>query len=294
MARMGRGSTYLKKGTKMDGFAHTPPPTMSGSLGTSRLSHLSRVRLTGDVTARLALTEETLRQAWRIRYNAYRSRNYIDGNSSGFFSDEFDRLESSKTLVVYRRGIPAASARLCLYDPQSNIHDFHSTPAFSVFSAEIKSLANELILQNRAVRGMEVMRLVRHPDFERDHEVLFALLMAIGYIILDFDAHLIFSGVRRNHVPFYRRFGFTQITEARPYPKLKFQTALIAFVKGAGSTRKSDIRIFEEVSKEDPQYLDLVAGHLTSIERCHAPSRVTMNKAILHPISGINQNLQSN
>lgn len=290
---MGRVSKHLKKGTEMDGFAHTPPETMSGSLGTSRLSHLSRVRLTGGVTARLALTEETLRQAWRIRYEAYRSRDYIDENSSGFFTDEFDKTESSKTLIVYRHGLPAASARLCLYDPASKIFGFHSTPAFSTFKSEIDALTAQIIIQDRSVRGIEVMRLVRHPDFERDHEVLFALLMAIGYIILDFNAHLIFSGVRSNHIPFYRRFGFTQITEARPYPKLKFQTALIAFIKGSDNTRKSDIRIFEEVSKDDPQYMSLVAGDLTAIERRHAQTPVNMTKAIRQPVSGANQNLQA-
>lgn len=239
----------------------------------SGLSHIRRVTLSGNVSAQLALSEHTLSEASRLRYAAYHAQGYIDHDPSGLFLDEFDRRPSSRTIVTYRNGTPAASARLCLYDPAGTIPGSESTPGFAVFGQEINELMEDVAGTADSMRAMEVMRLVRHPDFERDHEVLFALLMAIGYVILHFGAEIVFSGVRRNHIPFYRRFGFVQITEPRPYPKLKFQTALIAFVKGAGSEHLPDIRIFEEVSKDDPQYHQLMAGNATSIERPHAPQR---------------------
>lgn len=241
--------------------SHAPNPNDQAN------SHLRRVQLHGDVATRLALSEELLRDAFHLRYISYRAKNYIDEHPAHIFSDEFDHRPGSKTILAYRDDRLAASARTCLYDPEEADTRNNRTPAFALFRDEIESLVNGSQVPEVSGRAVEVTRLVRHPDFERDHHVIYALLMTIGYIILNQDAKIVYSAVRKNHIPFYRRFGFIQITDPKPYPGLHFDTALIAFIKGMSNQRPLDIRIFEEVTKDDDQYGALISGHRTPIYR---------------------------
>lgn len=245
----------------------TSSPSRAPNSSDQADSHLRRVQLHGDVATRLALSDEFLRDAFRLRYIAYRARNYIDEHPDHIFSDEFDHRPRSKTILAYRDDRLAASARTCLYDPEEAVTANNRTPAFELFHGEIESLVNGSQIPGVSGRAVEVTRLVSHPDFERDHRVIYALLMTIGYIILDQDSKIVYSAVRRNHIPFYRRFGFIQITDPKPYPGLHFDTALIAFIKGMGNQGSLDIRIFEEVTKNDDQYSSLISGHRTPIYR---------------------------
>lgn len=234
---------------------------------TSGLYRLKHGHISENVVARIAATHETLLDAARIRYDAYQSRGYIDKNPEGLFADEIDASPSCTTIVVYKNGAPAASARTCLYDPSSNIPGSDWTPAMDVFRHEILALLNDEAGPERSHKALEVMRLVRHPQFERDNEIIFALLRAIGYLILYRGVNIIYSGVRRNHIPIYRRLGFFQVTEPRSYPKLKFRTALIACIKTRVATEFPEIDIFGDVSKSDSQYIDIISGKPTVISK---------------------------
>lgn len=252
---------------------------------TSGLYRLKHGHISENVIARIATTREILLDAARIRYDAYQSRGYIDENPEGLFADEIDASPSCTTIVVYKNGAPAASARTCLYDPSSNIPGSDWTPAMDVFRHEILALLNDGAGPERSHKALEVMRLVRHPQFERDNEIIFALLRAVGYLILYNGINIIYSGVRRNHIPIYKRLGFFQVTEPRSYPKLKFRTALIACIRTRVDTESPEIDIFGDVSKSDPQYTDIISGKPTVISKTnlnvqnatsYMPSRVLL------------------
>lgn len=231
---------------------------------------LDRLRfgdISGDITARIATTDDLLRDAARLRYDAYHTHGYIDENPTGLFIDDFDMRPSCKTIVVYEKGAPAASARVCLYDPLVSVEGSDWTPALDVFPEEILDLVRRESGDSQPKKALEVMRLVRNAGYERNHEIIFALLRAIGYLILYYDASIIYSGVRKNHIPIYRRLGFSQITEPRAYPKLKFRTALIACIKHQVDNNHPPVNIFEDVSKNDIPYQHLINGQEAIIRK---------------------------
>lgn len=223
--------------------------------------------ISGDITARIATTDEILLDAARLRYHAYHTHGFIDENPTGLFVDDFDTRASSKTIVIYEKGSPAASARVCLYDPGGSIDGSDWTPALDVFPKEIHALVKAENSESDPKRALEVMRLVRNPSYERNHEIVFALLRAVGYLIHYYNATVIYSGVRKNHIPIYRRLGFFQVTEPRNYPKLKFQTALIACIRKKVDDSHPPVNIFEDVSRNDIQYEQLINGEEAIIRK---------------------------
>lgn len=214
----------------------------------------------GGITARLALNEEVLREAWSVRYAAYFSNGYIEPTATALFEDQYDYKDSSKTVVVYKNDAPVATVRVCLYAPDSGIPGAKTIPAMDVFYDEIVGLFRHSRLRNPLTRGAEVMRLSRHPDLRADYEPVFALFRMVGYLLLHFDADVVISAVRTHHVPFYRRMGFQQMTEPRPYPRLKFETGLMACARNDGQTLKDSLPVLGLVSKHDGSYADFLAG----------------------------------
>lgn len=242
--------------------------------------------ISGDITARIATTDEILLHAARLRYHAYHTHGFIDENPTGLFVDDFDARASCRTIVIYEKGTPAASARVCLYDPGGSIDGSDWTPALDVFPEEIFNLISAEKSKSKPKKALEVMRLVRNPSYERNHEIIFALLRAVGYLIHYYNATVIYSGVRRNHIPIYRRLGFFQVTEPRAYPKLKFRTALIACLRNKLDDSQPPVNIFEDVSKDDIQYEQLINGEeaimrkdITTVSR---PSLLNNTQLISH------------
>ena len=69
-----------------------------------------------DFTARLALDDQTKTDAYAIRHASYLSGGYIDAQPDRLFSDADDLKPNSTSLVVYKKGQPVASVRLCELD----------------------------------------------------------------------------------------------------------------------------------------------------------------------------------
>jgi hypothetical protein len=112
----------------------------------------------------------------------------------------------------------------------------------------------------RPARGLEVMRLARHPDIATEHEPVYALFQMVGYLILHLEADAIISAVRSHHMPFYRRLGFRKVTEPRSYPKLKFLTGLMACTRTDGGDIADSMPILKLLSKQDGVFEDFIAG----------------------------------
>jgi hypothetical protein len=109
-------------------------------------------------------------------------------------------------------------------------------------------------------RSVEITRMAQHPDCAHDKSVLFALLRVIGYLILYYDADILFNACRPRHAPAYRRFGFQKIQEPRQYPNLTYQACLMAYFRRDYTFAQAALSPFSGVSKDDSIYGRLISG----------------------------------
>ena len=212
------------------------------------------------ITARLALSQEVLEEAWNLRHAAYSSHGFIEPKTNGMFMDDWDFRDSTRVIVVYKNEVPVATVRVCLYAPETGIDGAGSLPTMDRFRNEIVDILDKVRVDNGLVRAAEVLRLSRHPDLGADYEPVFALFRMVGYMLLHFDADAVFSAVRRHHIAFYRRMGFRKITEPCPSAKLKFETGLMACVRQKGAELRDSLSVLGLVSKADDNYRDFLAG----------------------------------
>jgi hypothetical protein len=175
-------------------------------------------------TARSAVNAQTRRDAYEVRYTSYLNSGYIDLRPDGLFSDEYDLLTSSHTVVVYEDEKPIASVRVCFLSSDN----IDAAPAGVAYPEEVSKLLAGIPKRPTKPQAVEITRLVRSPAAENNQGLVFLLLRLAGYFALQEDVQLLMSCVRQNHVPFYRRIGCSTMSDLRPYPGLKFSTQLLA------------------------------------------------------------------
>jgi len=214
----------------------------------------------GEISARLATSPEVFRDAWMLRHAAYSSHGFIETNANGMFMDECDHYASTKVVVVYRNNSPIGTVRVCLYAPESGIDGANSIPAMDVFHDEITNLLQATPPVRRGPRAVEVMRLATHPDIGSEREPALALFLMAGYLTLHFQANAVVCAVRRHHMPFYRRVGLQKMTEPRAYPKLKFETGLLACIRRDTEELQRSMAILRPISLDDDIFPDFIRG----------------------------------
>ena len=178
--------------------------------------------------ARLASDPVTRHDAYALRYTSYVAGGHISPSPTSLFSDPHDDDPNARTVVVYAGGEAIGSARVSLMDVVDGSNISKPVPAYNVFPDEISGIMRHVPDADRPKRAVEITRLVRHPSFDEDHGLILLLLRLVGYVITELDADAVLSCVRRNHVPFYRRLGLRLIAGPKPYPKLNFETYLLA------------------------------------------------------------------
>ncbi len=209
--------------------------------------------------ARLAQTPDVLKDAWAVRHRAYASHGYIDPREDCLFSDPCDHFPTTTVTVLYKDERPVGTVRICLHAPDSFDDETSTLPAMEVFGPEIANLMIPGAGVSRRPRIVEIMRLATDPSVTGQRDVALALFMAAGYVMWHLQVNGAVCAVRRHHIPIYRRLGFEQITDARPYPKLKFETALMARM-AASTEALRDAMPMLPVSPDDALYEDFVAG----------------------------------
>ena len=210
--------------------------------------------------AQIALSHGMMNTVFSLRYHSYVSQNFIDPCANELFSDEFDGRSNSVSILIYRDGVPAASVRASLYDPSGLISGAETIPALDSFGAEIDNLITNYRPDGRPARALEITRLVRRPDLANDNDLVFAMYRMTYYLVVHYEADMILSAVRQNHMPFYRRFGFQKVTEPRIYPKLKFLAGLMACFGTNYGNVKQTVPIFQCVSKYDSTCAPFMSG----------------------------------
>lgn len=213
------------------------------------------------LTARLASTPNVMSQAYAVRYKSYHHHGYLENNELEEFSDEFDQLDTSRTVVVYQDRMPVGSVRVCLYDRSLEQTGSHSIPAMHVFPDVLDQIISENQSRVPIGRAAEICRLVVDPAFENNTEIVFALFRMAKYLIKYFYSDMVIFAARSNHAPFYRRLGFRKMCEPRDYKKLNFRTALLLGIETEYEPIQQKTKLLRDVKRDDATFLDLISGH---------------------------------
>ncbi len=223
-----------------------------------------------DLTARLAIDPQTRADAFSIRHDSYLSGGYIDPQPNGQFSDANDDMPNSQTVVVYKNNRPVASARFCILDTDPAMQGWNDIPALHIFPEEVTALLQEA-RENapngaRHPRAIEINRLVRHPDYSTDYELVFVLFRFATYMTLHHQTDVMLSCVRRNHMPFYRRIiKLDNVAGPRRYAGVKFETHLMACDRSKYESVVQDVPIFNSNKITQGGYDGLFRGEAVNV-----------------------------
>jgi hypothetical protein len=225
-----------------------------------------RPREPARVTVQIASTPELMDVVYRLRHDSYVAQGFLEPKASRLFADEWDTLPHFFSVLCFIDGEPAASVRISHCRPAGRRGERTETTAMEIFDTEIASLAESFRAGPNPAVVMELSRLTRHPDFaESNSDPLFAVFRTCFYSLLKYEADMLISAVRAHHMPFYRRMGFQKITEPRPYPKLKFETALMTCFGQSFRLVQKSLPIFQGIDPSDSVYDRLFAGERVGI-----------------------------
>ena len=232
----------------------------------------ARPRTAGtNLTARLAMDDQTRADAYAIRHASYLSGGYIDPRPDGLFSDADDLLPNSRCVVVYKENRPVASVRLCTLDYTPGLIGWDEIPASRIFPDEVAQLAAN-VPHDRPAKLMEINRLVRHPDYATDYQLSFVLFRFVYFMVREDEADMTLSCVRRNHTPFYKRLHFEYVACLRRYAGVKFETNLMACYDTQ----------YDDVAKDTP-FVGNLAGEERLCPCCSAkPSKFSRRRNHAH------------
>jgi hypothetical protein len=216
-------------------------------------------------TARLAADARTRSDAFALRHASYVAGGYIDPRPGGLFSDPYDDKPNCSSLVVYKDDRPVASVRLCVLDTDPAKIGWDDIPAAHVFEEEVDALVKAVPAGGRPATATEINRLVRHPDFATDYELVFILFRFVSFMVLRQESDMMLSCVRRNHMPFYKRLEFGTVAGPRAYPELKFATNLMACPKANYGTILNNYEILNSRATETGCYDGLFRGETVSV-----------------------------
>lgn len=160
-------------------------------------------------TAELCLEKESKKIAYELRYRAYRHAEAIPENETGQFQDEYDQQSNAQTYLIWHEGSPIASLRISLWSPKYAWEPFEM---IRQYPSEIQRFTGLYqILQ-------ESGRYVVDPSVKGRMSLRAQLLMfRIHAIVSQVESsHIILTGVRKKHTPFYERMlAFESISNPR-------------------------------------------------------------------------------
>ena len=173
-------------------------------------------------TAQLCNTEESLHQAYQLRYKAYRSVDGIAENPQGIAKDGYDEQPNARTHLIWYEDQPVASVRSLIW---SDKYNWQGTTCVDAYYSAVQSEFNP------RVPLLESNRYVVDPEFNgRKSLTAQYLLFRIQTMSCLFDrCQYVITAVRTKHLPFYKRLmGFYPISEPVQVPGFQFETILLA------------------------------------------------------------------
>ena len=173
-------------------------------------------------TAQLCTTEESLAQAYELRYRSYRSVDGIAENDTGMSMDKYDSQSNARTHLMWYEGKPVASVRSLIW---SERYDWQSTTCVDAYRSAVES---KLGLDKRL---LESNRYVVDPDFGGRKSIMAQyLLFRIQTMSCLYDnCDYVITAVRPKHARFYKRLmDFDPISEPGMVDGFKFEAVLLA------------------------------------------------------------------
>ena len=218
-----------------------------------------------DTEAQIAWTDDLRQRAYRIRYQGFADGGFIAQDQEAMI-DKFDYEDSSVTVLLFRDGSPAATIRICLYDPGGVWTSATELPGMVIFRDEIFQLAKQLDTDHRSARIIEITRLARDPAFANDKTIILSAFRIVAYLRLHYDADVMINVVRAHHMPMYRRLGFQKLEEPRPYPNLtNYEAGLMAMFRPDYENALKRIGLTSGISCTDETYVRLMKGERVSV-----------------------------
>lgn len=156
---------------------------------------------------------------YALRYRAYRAEGYIPENPAARFFDDYDFESANRSFLTYCNGQLIGSVRACVSSPKLGEH----LPAAEIYEQE---LAAEVGFDKVIV---ESNKFVFEPGFRQAGGLAARLILVrnvLNYAV-SLEADVIVTAVRKSHARLYKSFGFRQISEAKRYPLLDFDTILM-------------------------------------------------------------------
>jgi len=166
----------------------------------------------------IAQTPQERDEVYKLRHEAYRRDGAIDRQPGDRFSDRFDSLPNSFSLVLRRNDTaPKATVRISVLRPDLGWTEAPSRHVFGEHPA-LEAMANESYV--------EASRLCFGPQARRD--VFVNLLGHLAALSDVFDTKWLVACPRVEHAHVYKSlFGFRQLAEPRQYYGVHFQTELL-------------------------------------------------------------------
>ncbi len=175
-------------------------------------------QLLDRIDYRLADSDEQREAIFRLRYEAYLRDGGIYPNSSGSFSDRYDKTGNVYLFGVYIDDELAGSIRIHVISKEHP--DCPSLEAFPDFLQPELDAGNVIVDSTRFVSDESLSRVHRGLPY--------ATLRLSGMAARYFNADYLLAAVRVEHQAFYRRvFRYELVCEARPYPGLAKQLSLM-------------------------------------------------------------------
>ncbi len=238
------------------------PPLQAVTTNLLRGAPLSQNFSGGGLTARLALDDATKADAYALRHRSYLSGGYIDPQPGGLFSDADDLRPANRSIVISKHRRPVASVRLCTLDWGADAQE--ELPASRIFPEAVARLAASGRC-GRPARLTEINRLVRHPDFAAEGELVFVLFRFVSLLVIETDADMMLNCVRCNHTSFYQRMHFSYVDGPRRYAGVKFETDLMFCPRERFAQLMSDIPYVATDENRRRAYAGLMRGETVTL-----------------------------
>lgn len=181
---------------------------------------------------------------FKMRYESYSGKEFIEENNSKLFMDEYDGLANSTSYLTFHNQKAIGSIRGCMYDPTKEL----PIPIADVFYHEIENA----IGFNHSM--LEINKFVIAPHFQR-RGGLRARFMIYDNVVssaVEQGAEFLVAGVREEHIEYNKAmFGFELASDLRSYPHLKFKTALMMCTDIESVKRKIDSKLKNRKSVND-------------------------------------------
>lgn len=172
-----------------------------------------------DIEVRCIRNNEDMDDLYRLRYKAYKSKNYIAEREDHMCFDNLDNLENSYNFGIYKNNRMVSSIRIHLLSDKNR-----NSPSMFVYDDALSTKIDD------GCSFVDSSRFTIDPEYGSENKFLCFVTMRLSVMAcIFFDVDYSLSLVRPSHRAFYMRyFGFKTLAEGRRYPSLNFPVNLYA------------------------------------------------------------------